>query len=113
MSKAGRPKHKVTEDNQELVKSLSAVGIKYEDIASRLSISSDTLVKYYKSELDEGRIDANARIGKSLYDSAREGNTAAQIFWLKTRAGWKETDRHELVGADGSPMEMIVKWAEE
>jgi hypothetical protein len=25
-----------------------------------------------------------------LYASAKAGNVAAQIFWMKTRAGWRE-----------------------
>jgi hypothetical protein len=26
------------------------------------------------------------------------------IFWLKTRAGWKETQVNEMVGANGAPL---------
>ncbi|MER8822615.1 hypothetical protein NKH70_22830 [Mesorhizobium sp. M0991] len=43
----------------------------------------------------------NARVAESLYRKAtgegREAVTAA-IFWLKTRARWKETSIHELGG---------------
>ncbi len=42
---------------------------------------------------------ANVRAAENLYRKAtgdgREAVTAA-IFWLKTRAGWKETSVHEL-----------------
>lgn len=108
--KKGRPSHKVTAEKQTIVKTLAAVGTTYEDIASKLKISSDTLVKYYPVELAEGRIDANAKVAKSLYDQATTGNTTAAIFWLKTRAKWKETDRHEHVGDNDAPMEMVVQW---
>lgn len=101
----GRPAHKPTEQSRTQVKTLAAVGIRHEDIASKLGISADTLTKYYRQELDEGRIDANAQIGKSLYEQAKTGNTTAMIFWLKTRAGWKETQVNELVGKDGMPIE--------
>lgn len=38
-----------------------------------------------------------------LFNSARNGNVTAQIFWLKTRAGWKETpSEHHHVGAIGT-----------
>jgi hypothetical protein len=30
------------------------------------------------------------------------------IFWLKTRAGWKETNVTELTGGDGGPLK--VTW---
>ena len=94
-------KYEPTDENKKLVKTLAAVGITFEDIATKLEISSDTLVKYYKKELDDGRIDANASIGQTLFQQAKNGNTAAAIFWLKTRAQWKETNALEVSGADG------------
>ena len=52
--------------------------------------SIDTL---YKSSKQRG----NARVGQALLKSALEGNTTAQIFYLKTQAGWKETTINEVV----------------
>ena len=91
--------HKPTEESKKVARTLSAVGITYEDIANKLDISSDTLVKYYKKELDAGRVDANASIGQTLFQQAKDGNTSAAIFWLKTRAGWKETQVNEHSGS--------------
>jgi hypothetical protein len=96
--------HVPTEDSRKLVRTLAAVGIRHEDIGAKLEINTDTLVKYYRKELDDGRIDANAAVGKTLYEQARAGNTSAAIFWLKTRAGWKETQVNEVTGADGVPL---------
>lgn len=110
MADKGRPAHKVTKEAQDTAKRLSALGCTHEDIAIRLKISADTLTKYYQEQLDEGRIDANSAIAGTLFQQAKNGNTAAAIFWLKTRARWKETDRHEVTGADGAAMEMVVKW---
>jgi len=90
--------HNPTDESRKLARTLSAVGITHEDIASKLDISADTLVKYYKKELADGRIDANATIGKGLFHQAKNGNTAAAIFWLKTRANWKETSVQEVHG---------------
>lgn len=90
--------HQPTDELRKLARTLSAVGITYEDIASKIEISSDTLVKYYKKELSDGRIDANATVAKGLFEQAKSGNTAAAMFWLKTRAGWKETNVQELHG---------------
>lgn len=104
----GRPPHQPTDQTRLQAKTLAAVGIRHEDIAAKIGISADTLVKYYKQELDDGRVDANAQIGKSLYEQAKAGNTAAMIFWLKTRAGWKETQVQEHTGPDGSPL--VVNW---
>lgn len=110
MAEKGRPAHKVTKENQDTAKRLSALGVTHEDIATRLKISSDTLVRYYKDQLDEGRIDANSAIAGTLFQQAKNGNTAAAIFWLKTRAKWKETSAHEISGSDGGPIE--VSWAD-
>ena len=74
--------HNPTEETRKLVRSLSAVGIKYVDIAGKLDIGDDTLVKHYKKDLEDGRIDANASIGQTLFQQAKNGNTAAAIFWL-------------------------------
>ena len=100
--------HTPTDETRRLVKTLSAVGIRHEDIADKIEISADTLVKHYKKELDDGRVDANAAVARSLYEQAKAGNTTAMIFWLKTRAGWKETDRHEIAGSDGG--NLVVSW---
>ena len=43
-------------------------------------------------------------MAKNLIVQANSGNTAAAIFYLKTQAGWKETTRQELTGADGGPI---------
>lgn len=102
-------KHNPTDENRKIAKTLAAVGIPYEDIATKLEISADTLVKYYKTDLEAGRIDANASIGQTLFQQAKNGNTAAAIFWLKTRARWKETHAVEHSGPDGS--ELVIKWA--
>ena len=103
--------HKPTEKDRDTAKRLSALGCPHEDIAIRLKISADTLVKYYQEELDEGRIDANAAIAGTLFSQAKKGNTAAAIFWLKTRARWKETQVNEVTGADGGEIRLV--WADE
>lgn len=96
--------HIPTDESRKLVKNLSAVGIRYVDIAQKIGISDDTLVKHYKKDLEDGRIDANASIGQTLFQQAKDGNTTAAIFWLKTRANWKETSALEVTGQDGSPL---------
>ena len=49
-------------------------------------------------------------MAESLYRKAlgdgREALTAA-IFWLKTRARWKETSVHEHGGLDGQPLQRV------
>jgi predicted transcriptional regulator len=77
------------------------------DIAHKLGITDDTLRKHYKKELEDGRIDANASIANTLFNQAKKGNMTAAIFWLKTRAGWKETNITELAAGDGAQIKEI------
>jgi len=37
------------------------------------------------------QVQTNAQVAGFLFNSARSGNVTAQIFWLKTRARWRET----------------------
>ena len=109
VNKGGRPPHLPNADTRKQVYQLSSVGTRYEDIATVLGISHDTLTKYYREELDKGRIEANAIIAGTLFEQARDGNTGAAIFWLKTRAQWSETTKHEVGGSpDGQPINVKV-----
>ena len=90
-------KHKPTEQTRRLVEQLSAAGIRHDDIATYLGLGSrTTLDKYYSEELKIGSIKANTTVAQTLYKQAIEGNTTAAIFWLKTRAGWRETQKLEM-----------------
>lgn len=100
--------HKPSDLTRKLVQTLSAVGITYEDISSKLNINSDTLTKHYKNQLRDGRVEANAAIAQSLFQSAKDGNTSAQVFWLKTRAQWKEVNTLEVSGLDGGAIQVIT-----
>lgn len=45
-------------------------------------------------------------MANGLLQKARSGNTVSSIFYLKTQAGWRETERREHSGPDGSPIEV-------
>ncbi len=85
---------------------MSAYGIPEADVARVVGIDPKTLRKHYREELDLGGVKANAQVAGFLFNSARNGNVTAQIFWLKTRAQWKETVVNEVVGKDGGPIRM-------
>ena len=99
--------HIPSEDSRKLVRNLAAMGTRYIDIATKIEITDDTLRKHYRDELEGGRIDANAQIANTLFQQAKKGNMTAAIFWLKTRAGWKETQVTELSGGEGAEIKGI------
>jgi len=94
--------HKPDNSTRKKVESLCAVGIPQEDIALVLGIDAKTLRKHYRKELDEAMTKANAAVAGKLYSSAMAGDVRAQIFWCKTRLGWRETNNMEISGPDGS-----------
>ncbi|TDH60800.1 hypothetical protein E2C06_20090 [Dankookia rubra] len=84
-----------TEVQRRQVRSMAAVGLPQDDIATLLEIDAKTLRKYFRRELDSGSIEATAKVAQSLFQMATQGkNVAAAIFWMKARAGWRE--KHEV-----------------
>ena len=101
---AGRPEYKKTDEDAKNVEALTIAGVPQKLVSKILKISEHTLRKHYRDELDTSKAKANAVISQSLFKLAREGNVTAQIFWLKTQAGWKEKNALELTGKDGDKL---------
>lgn len=101
-SSPGAPPHQPTRATRELVQLHTMVGTRQEVIADIIGIDPKTLRKYYRDELDQSKAKANATIGGALFNKAKSGDTAAMIFWMKTQAGWRETQAIEHTSPDGS-----------
>src|SRR5438445_10093217 len=80
----------VTDAMREKVRYLAGVGVRQDDIAKIVGCAPKTLRKRLRDELDRGVAEANATISGYLFAAAKAGNIAAIIFWLKTRAHWRE-----------------------
>lgn len=107
----GRPPFVPTDAQRKKVYKYASVGVPQEFIArliinpeTKSGIGLATLNKYFRDELDLASTKATADVGGALYKNAISGNVTAQIFWMKTRAGWKETDKLEVSGTDGAPL---------
>src|SRR5215467_8400045 len=85
-----RRAHQPDPAQRRQVEAMAAYGIPEPEISRVLSIDPKTLRKHYRDELDLGSTKANAQVAGFLFNSARNGNVTAQIFWLKTRARWRE-----------------------
>lgn len=91
--------HSPDAQSRDMVAVLAAGGTPQSVIARALKISEPTLRKHYREELDEGTEIANAQVVQTLFRMATSGQEpAATFFWLKTRAGWRETNKVELSG---------------
>ena len=99
----GRRAHQPDPAQRKQVQTLAAYGIPEADISKVVGIDPKTLRKHYRDELDLGETKANAQVAGFLFKAASNGNVTAQIFWLKTRARWKETpSEHWHSGAVGT-----------
>ena len=97
------------------VESLAANGLTQEQIALALGISESTLTKRKKENTDfadaikRGKAKGIALVTNKLMESIKGGNMTAMIFFLKTQAGWKETNVQEHTGKDGTPLLKTAK----
>lgn len=96
-NKGGRPKTELDEEQIREIETLAAV-LNQDQIADYLAIPARTLRAIISRDENvsaaykKGRAKAIGRVSQSLLRSATEGNTTAQIFYLKTQAGWKEAE---------------------
>ena len=96
------------------VESLAANGLTQEQIAAALGISESTLHKRKKENTEftaaikRGKAKGIALVTNKLMESIKGGNMTAMIFFLKTQAGWKETNVQEHTGANGDPISLLI-----
>jgi len=90
----------VTEAMREKVRHLAGIGVPQDAIARIIGCAPKALRERFRDDLDRGAAEANAIVSGSLFAAAKAGNVAAQIFWLKTRARWRECAVPDGTAAD-------------
>ena len=95
-----RPPFKPTDDERKLVEQMTACGIPQvsQCLIIRDGIDDKTLRKHFRRELDTAATKANVKVAGTLFNKAMGGDTAAMIWWSKTRMGWKEKSEIEHSG---------------
>jgi hypothetical protein len=92
---------------------MAAMGVPQESICNLIRgrngkpIDAKTLRKYFHEELATAAMKANVKVANALFRTATDPKggmkaVTAQIFWLKTRARWRETNQIDLTSPDGS-----------
>ena len=109
-----RRQFKPADAHRKTVQAMAGYGIKAISICQVIinpetgkPIGEQCLRRHFRAELDNGEIIANSKVAESLYTKALgsgNGSVTAAIFWLKTRAGWKETQNINFGGHDGGPL---------
>lgn len=107
----GQNKVTLTEDQARQVEVLTRHGLRMEDIAELFGIGVATFKRIAARDpmvadtLKKGREDANRKVLETAHRMAVSGkHPAMTIFWLKARMGWRETQRLEHTGPDGTPI---------
>lgn len=101
----------LTDTQRQEVETLAAL-LNQEQIADYLGISRRTFQAILERDEEvaarykRGKAKAIAHVANGLLQKARSGDTVSSIFYLKTQAGWRETERLEHSGPDGSPIEV-------
>lgn len=104
--------HKPTVETRAQVYALSSFGVPQDEMSKFFGLSDDTLRKHYKAEFDRAATERNAEVASFLFraanGSALETGAShadclkAAMFWLKTRARWRETTDLNHKSDDGS-----------
>jgi len=100
----------VTDEIREQVRSLAARGVRQEDIGLMIGCrDAKTVRKHFAEELGRGMAEANSNVAGALYEKAMGGDTIAQIFWMKTRAGWREKDSEKPIpGSEAQKTDNVI-----
>jgi len=116
-NKGGRPRIELTKAQKSEIKTLAAV-LSTEQIADYFGIGRRTFYDIMErddevsAQYKKGKAEAVGFVAQNLIQKARSGDLGAQIFYLKTQAGWKETQRLEGAGNDGEHV-LAYKWLDD
>jgi len=82
----------------KVVEELAARGLTLDRVARSLGISLRTLqrkkreLSQFGQALEDGHATAVATMSNRLWEMAMNGDVTAAIFWLRARAGWRDSD---------------------
>jgi predicted DNA-binding protein (UPF0251 family) len=97
----------LTPEQIERCEFYSGLGLTQVDMAALCNMSRATFQRRIHDQpqladaLLKGEAIAASKVANSLFKQATSGkNTAATIFWLKVRKGWKESDNYDDTNED-------------
>jgi len=110
----GRPAFEITPEIIERVEELASQGLPKYQIAHLIGISYETLNEKTKDypdfsdAIERGKAQGIETITNALFHKARTGDTAAIKYYLNNRSDdWSETQKHELSGPGGGPINSV------
>lgn len=94
MARRGPKPFKATDDQIAKIKLYSGLGSTQEQVARMIGVCVNTMKgdQEAKDAFELGKAETITKVAGSLVKKALNGDTASAIFYLKTQAGWKETN---------------------
>ena len=110
-----RPTKKLTNEQKSQVEALAAY-LSQEQMADYFGMGKTTWYALLERDPDvserykRGKAKAIGSVAQGLLQKARAGDTASAIFYLKTQAGWRETNHIDHTSSDGTmkPVDRIT-----
>jgi len=109
---AGRPRKLITEEMLQKIEYYASRGLHECQIVKLINVGQSWFTDKKKEHpelqkaLDDGIAKGVAHVAKKLYENIDNGNVSAQIFYLKTKGGWKESHVLEGPGQDGNAIKV-------
>jgi len=103
---------------QALVETLHGYGLPLEQVRLLVinpetgeALSKPSLIKHFRPQLDVAQAKANSKVLQTAFNIATDTSNprcaAMNMFWQKTRMGFKEVQVTEHTGPDGGPIKTI------
>jgi transcriptional regulator with XRE-family HTH domain len=105
--KGGRPAKTLTDEQRPQLEALAGL-LTQDQIADYFGMSRPTLAAIMRRDEDvslrykRGKAKRIAKVASKAFEAALKGTTADRAFYLKTQAGWRETNHVDHTSSDGS-----------
>lgn len=113
--KRGRPKgsvnvvHKRNKAMKEAIQIMTAAGVKKTVMAKILKRSMTYLNDNFSMEMEHGSDILTSKMVNALIQKGLDGNVSAIIFYLKSKAGWREVDRMDTPDGENASISDIER----
>ncbi len=102
----GRQAPHIPTDQTRALVAKYAITLTLPKIAKIRGCTQDTIIRYYRDEIDMAVVEAEEEIGSGLYAKAKGGHFPSIVFWLQTRAKWTRKIDIGLGGVNGGPVDI-------
>jgi len=100
-------REEVSEETKFQIRAMAELGLNVEHIAFIVGMAPMTLQAYCMEEIEAGRANGHKKVASALFDMATDKeHPTMTAFYLKAKAGWKETTSVEFPDANGIPQKV-------